>query len=120
MTAGTLYGKLIADGEAEHRHHTAALHNQRDRITRFGEALKSLPLEPHIKSLPNGTVSMVARTERGDNNETLFASLTMQGFHVGEAVTPALQFRDGYTIQTARVQGNGLDFTLLFYIKETQ
>jgi hypothetical protein len=120
MTAGTLYGKLVADGEAEHRHHTTALHNCRERITRFGEALKSLPLEPHIKSLPNGTVSMVARTTRGDNNETLFASLTMHGFQIGEAVTPALQFRDGYTIQTARVHGNGLDFTLLYYTPEAQ
>lgn len=117
-TARTYYGELIGKLARDYETQTSALHRNTNLINRFGEFAKSLELTPHVRPLDNGTVSFVARCDRGRDHLPVLAMLRQTGCKIGEPEKPALQIRDTYTAWTASVTSPAFSFTLLFYVEE--
>lgn len=118
MSTATLYGKLIGHVAADYEKQTSALHNNQLLINRFGEFCKALKLTPDVRTRENGTIALVAHCERGRDHAPIVDMLRQMACKVGEFSMPAIQFRDAYTIWTARVSAPSFKFTLLFYIEE--
>jgi hypothetical protein len=117
MSAASLYGRLTADLANDYQQKSELLHRHSHLINRFGEAIKTFNLTPHVRPEKNGAIALVAVSNRGDDAMALQAALTEHGAEISEGLPTPTQFNDGFVMWTAPVLLNGVNFTLLFYIQ---